>query len=206
MVRTVRHDSLDEQTVRPTVYVSLGQRATGTVFAVLQADGDPLTAVGAVRSAVQDIDPGIPIYDIQTMEARLSDSVGQRRTATWLIGLFGIVAVVLAIVGVYGVVAYDVSRRAQEMALRVALGADQRAIRTLVLHAGLRLAVVGIACGAALAAGLAHAARTLLFGISPFDASTYLLLGGALLLVTATATYVPARRAATVDPLVTLRS
>jgi ABC-type antimicrobial peptide transport system permease subunit len=113
---------------------------------------------------------------------------------------------VLAIVGVYGVVAYDVSRRAQEMALRVALGADQRAIMTLVLHAGLRLAVVGIACGAALAVGLAHAARTLLFGISPFDASTYILLGGALLLVTATATYIPARRAAMADPLVTLRS
>jgi putative ABC transport system permease protein len=116
------------------------------------------------------------------------------------------VAVVLAIVAVYGGVAYDVSRRAQEMALRVAPGADQRAIMTLVLRGGLRVAVVGIACGAALAAGLAHAARTLLFGISPFDASTYIVLGGALLLVTATATCIPARRAATIDPLVTLRS
>ena len=92
------------------------------------------------------------------------------------------------------------------MALRVALGADQRAITTLVLRDGLRLAVVGIACGAALAAGLAHAARALLFGISPFDAFTYGVLAAALLLVTTLATYIPARRAATVDPLVTLRS
>jgi putative ABC transport system permease protein len=206
VVRTVRHSSLDEETVRATVYVSLEQRATGTVFAVLQTDGDPLATVGAVRSAVQDLDPRIPIYDIRTMEARLRDSVGRRQTATWLIGLFSTVAVVLAIVGVYGVVAYDVSRRTQEMALRVALGADQRAILTLVLRAGLRLAVVGIASGAVLAAGLAHAARTLLFGISPFDASTYGVLGAALLFVTAIAIYIPARRAATVDPLTMLRS
>jgi putative ABC transport system permease protein len=173
---------------------------------VLQADGDPLAIVGAVRATVREIDPRLPISDVRTLDARLDDSIGRRRIATWLVGLFGMVAVLLAIVGVYGVVAYDVSRRVPEMALRVALGADRRAIVTLVLHAGLRLAVVGIACGAALAIGLAHVARTLLFGVSPFDASTYAMLGAALLIVTTVATYIPARRAATVDPLTALRS
>jgi putative ABC transport system permease protein len=206
VARTVRHNSLDEEAVRPTLYFSLEQRATGTVFAVLQADGDPLTAVGAVRAIVREIDPRLPIYDVRTLDARLGDSIRQRRIATWLIGLFGTVAVILAVVGVYGIVAYDVSRRAPEMALRVALGADRRAIVTLVLHAGLRLAVVGIACGAALAFSLAHAARALLFGVSPFDAVTYAMLGAALLLVTTVATCIPAFRAATVDPLITLRS
>ena len=206
VVRTVRHNSLDEEAVRPTLYFPLEQRATATVFAVLQADGDPLSAVGAVRAAVREIDPRLPIYDVRTLDARLVDSIGQRQIATWLIGLFGTVAVILAVVGVYGVVAYDVSRRAPEMALRVALGADRRAIVTLVLHAGLRLAVVGLACGAALALGLAYAARTLLFGVAPFDAGTYVMLGVGLLFVTTVATYIPARRAATVDPLATLRS
>ena len=206
VVRTVRHNSLDEEAVRPTLYFSLEQRATDTVFAVLQADGDPLSIIGNVRTAVRDIDPRLPIYDVRTLEARLVNSVGQRQIAMWLIGLFGAVAVILALVGVYGVVAYDVSRRAQEMAVRIAVGADQRAIVTLVLHAGLRLAVVGIACGAALAVGLAHAARALLFGVSPFDAGTYVMLGAVLLFVTAVATYIPARRAATVDPLTALRS
>jgi putative ABC transport system permease protein len=206
VVRTVRHNSLDEEAVRPTLYFALEQRATDTVFAVLQADGDPLGIVGNVRTAVRDIDPRLPIYDVRTFEARLADSVGQRQLAMWLIGLFGAVAVIVALVGVYGVMAYDVSRRAQEMAVRIAVGADRRAILTLVLHAGLRLAVTGIACGAALAVGFARAAQALLFGVSPFDASTYAVLGAALLAVTALATYVPARRAATVDPLVALRS
>jgi predicted permease len=206
VVRTVRHNSLEEEAVRPTLYFSLEQRATGTVFTVLQADGDPLSTVGAVRATVREIDPRLPIYDVRTLEARLVDSIGQRQIATWLIGLFGTVAVILAVVGVYGVVAYDVSRRAPEMALRMALGADQRAIVTLVLHAGLRLAVVGITCGAALAISLAQAARTLLFGVSPFDVGTYVMLGAALLFVATVATYIPARRAATVDPLTMLRS
>jgi ABC-type antimicrobial peptide transport system permease subunit len=96
--------------------------------------------------------------------------------------------------------------RAKEMAVRIAVGADQRAIVTLVLHTGLRLASVGIACGAALAVGLAHAARALLFGVSPFDTDTYVMLAAALLVVTAGATYIPARRAARADPLTTLRS
>jgi putative ABC transport system permease protein len=206
VVRTVRHNSLDEEAVRPTLYFSLEQRATGTIFAVLQADGDPLATVGAVRATVREIDPRLPIYDVRTLDARPIDSIGQRRIATWLIGLFGAVAVALALVGVYGVVSYDVSRRAPKMALRVALGADRRAIVTLVLRAGLRLAVAGIVCGAGLAIGLAHGARALLFGVSPFDAATYVMLGAALLLVTTVATCIPARRAATVDPLATLRT
>jgi ABC-type antimicrobial peptide transport system permease subunit len=92
------------------------------------------------------------------------------------------------------------------MAVRMALGADQRAIVRLVVLAGLRLAVVGIVCGAALAVGLGRAARALLFGVSPFDAGTYVVLGAVLLAVTAAATYIPARRAAMIDPLTRLRS
>jgi putative ABC transport system permease protein len=197
VVRTVRHNSLEEEAVRPTLYFPLEQRPTGTVFAVVQAEGDPLTTVATVRATVREIDPRLPIYDVRTLDARLVDSIGRRRIATFLIGLFGAVAVLLAVVGVYGVVAYDVSRRAPEMALRVALGADRRAILTLVLRAGLRLAVLGILLGAALAVGLSHAARTLLFGVSPFDAATYVMLAASLLLVTTVATYIPARRAAT---------
>jgi predicted permease len=206
VVRTVHHSSLEEEIKRPTLYLPLAQRPTATAFTIVETDGDPLAIAAAARTAILEIDPRLPIYNVQPLEARLDNSLGQRRISLWLIGLFGAIAGILAIVGVYGVVAYDVSRRSQEMAVRMALGADRAALMRLVFRSGLRMAAFGIAFGAVVAFALAHAARALLFGVSPFDTATYVVLGSALLFVTAVATYIPAHRAATVDPLITLRS
>jgi putative ABC transport system permease protein len=204
VVQTVHHDSLEE-TVRPTLYLALAQRPTSSAFAVVRAGGDPSRLAAEARAAVRAIDPLLPIYDTRTLEARLAESVGARRIATSLIAMFGIVAVALALIGVYGVVSYDVGRRSKEIAVRMALGASRPVVLALVIGGGVRLAAMGIACGFVLALATARMASTLLFGISPYDPSTYVTLAAALLVVTTAATFVPARRAATVEPSETLR-
>jgi putative ABC transport system permease protein len=139
------------------------------------------------------------------LDVRLTDSLGRRRVATALIGVFAALAVALAAVGVYGVIAYDVSQRAREIGIRMALGADARSIIAMVIGGGLRMAATGVGSGALLALGLTHAAGSLLFGISGHDPATYVTLGAALLALTLGASYIPARRAAAINPIETLR-
>ena len=198
VVRSVHHSSL-EDAIRPTLYFPLAQRPTGSVFAVLQTNADPASNISAAREAVRAIDPLLPVFDVRPYESRLVDSVGQRRIATWLIGLFGGVAVLLAALGVYGVIACDVSERTREIAVRVALGATRPRVIRLVLASGLRMTGLGIALGAVLALALGRTASALMFGISPYDPGTYLALGALLFVLATVACYLPARRAASQD-------
>jgi len=204
VVRTVHHDALDVEP-RGAIYFPLAQRATTSMYLVAHASGDPLALAPAVRAAVQGIDPALPVYDVRSLDDRLADSLGRRRITTWLIGVFAALAVALAAIGVYGVTSYDVSERAKEMAIRMALGARRGAVVGLVLREGIWMAAAGVAAGSLIALTAARVAGSLLFGVSPGDPVTYVMLAVALIALTGAAAYVPARRAASLNPVDTLR-
>jgi putative ABC transport system permease protein len=199
VVRTVHHDALDV-TPRGTTYLPLAQRPTASMFVVVHTDGDPIELLPPIRAAVKAIDPALPLYDVRALDARVSASLGRRRAATWLVGVFAALALALVVVGVYGVISYDVSQRSREIGIRIALGADRRAVMTMVVGGGARIAAGGILVGVALAFGSARVAAGLLFGVSPEDPSTYAILASALLAMAVAAAWLPARRAARIDP------
>jgi len=204
IVRSVRHDALDRPP-RGTVYFPLAQRPTPTVFAVVNTVHDPASVAAAARATIRGLDPELPIYDVRSLENRLSDSLGRRRIAMWLLVAFGSLALALAAIGVYGVLAYDVSQRKREIGIRMALGADPSRVLQMVLASGFTLTIVGIGIGVGLAAAAARAASGLLFGVSPYDPVTYAAFAAVLVATAIAAAYVPARRATTVDPMTALR-
>src|SRR6185295_6178868 len=204
IVASVRHDALD-QPPRGTMYFPLAQRPTSTIFAVLNTVDDPVRAVAAARGVVRGLDPGLPVYDVSSLENRLSDSLGRRRIAMWLLVAFGSLALALAAIGVYGVLAYDVGQRKQEIGIRMALGADGNRVMQMVMASGVSLTMIGIAIGVALAAIVARIASGLLFGVSPYDPITYAAFAAVLVATAIAAAYIPARRATKVDPMTTLR-
>ncbi len=204
IVRSVRHDALDRPP-RGTVYFPLAQRPTPTVFAVVNTVHDPASVAAAARATIRGLDPELPVYDVRSLENRLSDSLGRRRIAMWLLVAFGSLALALAAIGVYGVLAYDVSQRKHEIGIRMALGADRSRVLQMVLASGFTLTIVGIGIGVGLAAAAARAASGLLFGVSPYDPVTYAAFAAVLVATAIAAAYVPARRATTVDPMTALR-
>ena len=204
VVRTVHHDSL-EASSRGTLYLPLAQRTTAGIYAVVHTDGDPLALLPSVRAGIRGIDPNLPVYDVRTLDDRLSETLGRRRIATWLIGVFASLALALSAVGVYGVMSYDVSQRTKEIGIRMALGADRRSVLAMVVGGGLRMAAVGVVVGGALALVLTRLASGLLFGISGHDPVTYVALAIVLVALAAAAAYVPARRACGVNPIESLR-
>jgi putative ABC transport system permease protein len=204
VVRSVHHDSL-EATSRGTLYLPLAQRATGGIYAVVHTDADPLALLPSLRASVRALDPDLPLFDVRTLDDRLTDTLGRRRIATWLIGVFASLALALAAVGVYGVMSYDVSQRAKEIGIRMALGADRRSVLAMVVGGGLRMAATGIVGGGVLALVLTRLASGLLFGVSGHDPITYGSLAVVLTALAAGAAYVPARRASALNPVETLR-
>ncbi|OLE78194.1 MAG: hypothetical protein AUF76_19770 [Acidobacteria bacterium 13_1_20CM_2_65_9] len=204
VVRSVRHDALDRPP-RGTVYFPLAQRPTPTIFAVVNTVHDPASVAAAARATIRGLDPELPVYDVRSLENRLSDSLGRRRIAMWLLVAFGSLALALAAIGVYGVLAYDVSQRNHEIGIRMALGADRSRVLQMVLASGFTLTIVGIGIGVGLAAAAARAASSLLFGVSPYDPVTYAAFAAVLVATAIAAAYVPARRATTVDPMTALR-
>jgi putative ABC transport system permease protein len=204
VVRSVHHDALDRPP-RATVYFPLAQRPTTTVFAVISAVADPAIVANAARATIRELDAGLPMYDVRTLEDRLSDSLGRRRVAMWMLVAFGGLALALAAIGVYGVMSYDVSQRAKEMGIRMALGADRASVVRLVLKGGATVAVVGVLIGGALALALARAASGLLYGVSSYDPMTYLGLAAMIIGAALAAAWIPARRATAVDPMRALR-
>jgi putative ABC transport system permease protein len=158
-----------------------------------------------VRAAVESIDPEQPIADVRTMEQWVGRSLEGRRTPMMLLALFGGVALVLSAIGIYGVLAFGVTQRAREFGIRQALGADRRAVLRMVLMQGLRTAGLGLAIGLGGALALTRFLSSLLFNIDPTDATTFAAIPALLLVVALLASYLPARRAAAVDPAVSLR-
>ena len=189
---------------RPTVYVNLFQRPRSRITVTMLGDTDTRSLASAAREILQDLDPEIPTR-FRTFSQVYSASLGSRRFNVILIGFFGITALLLATAGVFGVMAYSVSRRTREIGVRVALGASSGDVLRMILEQGLRTILIGVAIGIAGSLALTRTMESLLFGVTATDPLTFggvtLLLVGAALL----ACYIPARRATKVDPMVALR-
>src|SRR3954465_12979057 len=166
---------------------------------VVRAKGDPTQLSAAARQAVRDIDNGLPAFAMTPLAGVVSESIAQRRFSMLLIAVFAGVALVLAAVGLYGVMSYSVSQRTQEIGLRMAIGAQGRDVMRLVAGGGMKLALIGAVIGLAGALALSNVMATLLFELTPLDLVSYAGTVAVLLAVAAVACYVPARRAMRVD-------
>jgi putative ABC transport system permease protein len=172
---------------------------------VMRTAGDPLLETSALRSALSQIDPNQPLVKVRTMEENMATSVSQPRFRAWLIGIFAMLALVLAAGGVYGVMSYTVTQRTGEIGLRVALGAEPHDVFRIIVGEGLRLAIIGVVVGLAAAFALTRLLHTFLFGISAYDPLTFAGVSVLLTAVALAASYFPARRATLVDPMIALR-
>jgi predicted permease len=193
----------------PFIYVPLAQQPMREVnFFLRRAGGLPASTplAPAVRAALRDFDPNLPLVRLQSMRRAADLGMLPQRLAASVAGSLGTLALLLAGIGLYGVIAFAVASRTREIGLRMALGADRARVVRLVVWQGARLALVGGAIGLTIAAGVSRLLSSLLFGVSPLDPATYLVTLGLLALVTLAATCVPARRAARVDPATSLRS
>jgi len=159
----------------------------------------------AVRREIKAIEPDFRLFHVMTMEQLLADSYAPRRFQTWLFGLFAAVALVIATVGIYGVISYAASQRTHEIGIRMALGAQASDVLRMVVSQGMRLALIGVAMGLAAALILTRVMKNLLFNVSATDPATFALIALLLVVVALIASYIPARRAAKVDPMVALR-
>jgi putative ABC transport system permease protein len=190
----------------PEIYFSFAQQAAEaeTTF-VVRTTSDPASLAGLVRQAVREVNREAPVSKVRTMMEVLADSTAQRRFDTILMTLFAAVALIMAAVGIYGVMSYAVTQRTQEVGIRMALGAQPRDVLKLILKNGMVLALIGVGIGLPGAFALTRLLTGLLFGVSPTDAKTFLAVSSGLILITLLACYIPARRATKVDPLVALR-
>ena len=191
---------------RPQMYVPYAQDSGwGSMSLVVRTTGDPLNTSAAARGAIRSVDKGIPVYNVRTMNDVLATSVSQQRVSMLLLSAFAGVALLLAMIGIYGVTAYYVTQRTQEIGIRIALGAQVGDVMNLVLRSGMALAIAGIALGIAGAFALTRLMTSLLFAVKPTDATTFVTVSLCLLVTALIACYIPARRATKVDPLVALR-
>ncbi len=205
VVGSVRHDSLDSNP-SPTMYIPYTQDVFSNMWVVVRAKGEPTQLSASARQAVRDIDNGLPAFAMTPLTDVVSESIAQRRFSMLLIGVFAAVALVLAAVGLYGVVSFSVSQRTQEIGLRMAIGAQRRDVLRLIVGGGMKLAVIGAVIGIVSALALSNVVATMLFELTPLDLVSYFGTASVLLAVAVVACYVPARRAMRVDPIVTLRA
>jgi predicted permease len=196
-------DSLSE----PAIFVPFQQAAGNFITYIVRTSENPAGAVGAVHSALRDVNSELPLIQPTTMEEMIaqSPSVFLRRYPSYLLGSFAVLALALATIGLYGVISYTVSQRTREIGIRVALGAQRSHVMGLILGEGLRLALIGIAVGLAASLALTQLMRSLLFGVSPYDPSTFLGVAILSLAVSMVASYFPAYRAVRADPIAALR-
>ena len=172
---------------------------------MVRTDSDPMGMVSGVRTQIVASDENLALYNVRTMEEVLADSISRPRFNTRLMGILTSVALILMVVGVYGVISYSVSQRTNEIGIRMALGAGQGRISRMVLVQGLKLALVGIALGLGAAFALTRLMSSLLFSVSATDELTFISVPAIVAAVVLAACYVPARKAAKVDPVVALR-
>ncbi|HET7248463.1 MAG TPA: ABC transporter permease [Gemmatimonadales bacterium] len=205
VVGDVRTSALDAD-VHPMIYYVEAQEPTASMTLVVRHHGAPGPLVAAVRGAVRDLDRDVPLTDVATMTTRLARSMSDRRYPMLLLSGFAVLAVLLAAVGLYGLLSFIVSRRTREIGVRMALGADRRSVLGLVLRDGVRLTLIGAAIGVVASSVAARALGALLYGVGPADPLTFGAVGLLLVIVALAASYLPAARATRVDPVEALRT
>jgi putative ABC transport system permease protein len=193
-------------TVRPQVFRPVGQNPANTMTFVVRSDGMPVESLQqTLRAELKSIDPAMPLANFRTMESLVSDALARPRFSAFLLSLFAVTALLLTVVGLYGVVTYIVSQYTQEIGIRIALGASQKDVLSLVIWQGMLPAIIGLFLGIGCAFGLTRALATQLYGVKPADLPTLICVSLILLLAALAACWIPARKAATVDPVIALR-
>ena len=205
VVGDVKYNGMTDD-VQPAIYQPIEQAPIWGFALILKTDvADPLSLTTAVRNEISKLDPSLPVTKVSTMEQRVATAMAPPRFRTTLIALFAAVALILACVGIYGVISYSVTQRTHEIAIRIALGAQRRNVLKLVLGQGALLAVIGVVLGLGGAFALTRLMASLLFGVTPTDGAIFTLVPLGLTTIALLASYLPARRATKVDPLVALR-
>ncbi len=204
VVANVKQYALDTDS-RVALYTPHLQSGSGSLSIVARTTTDPVSVAGAITREARTIDPNLPVYDVKTMEQWLAESLARRRFAMLSLGLFALVAMLLAAVGIYGVMSYSVAQRTREIGIRVALGAQTRNVLKLVISQGMLLAGVGVGAGLIAAFAITRVMASLLFGVGATDPLTFAAIALLLASVALLACWIPARRAANVDPMIALR-
>jgi len=204
VVHHVRYRTLEAQS-RVEVYVALAQRPYGNMSLAIRTSTDPASLAPTVQKEIQAVDPEQPVFQVRTMEELLHNSLGRRRLSLLLLGIFAGAALLLAAVGIYGIMAYWVSQRSHEMGIRMALGAGRMDVLRLVLRQSFILAGLGVALGVIGSLALTQVIAGLLFNVKATDPVTFILVAITLAGVALLASLIPAQRATGVDPMVALR-
>jgi putative ABC transport system permease protein len=205
IVGRIKQYTLDADS-RIAYYVPQTQYPTRAMNVVLRSSAEPAALTSAVRKEIHELDSDLPLYNVITMQQRVAGSLAERRFSMTLLSLFAVFALGLAAIGTYSVISYLVNQGTREIGIRMALGATPRGILNLIIQRGMAMSLIGVAAGALLALLAARFMRSLLFGISATDPLTFLGITGVLIAVTLLAIFIPARRAAQTDPMVSLRS
>jgi len=204
ITRDIRYYGLKSEP-KPEVFIPHAQNAYLPMNVIVRTAADPMQMLGAVRQEVRALDPAQPVSRVDTMERLVARWIAPDRFSLWLLGLLAVIALLLAAVGIYGVLSFTVSQRTQEIGVRMALGARKEDVLKLVVGQGLQLVAIGVAIGLAGASALTRLMKTLLFGVSATDPATFVIVALLLAFVTLFACWLPARRAAKVDPITALR-
>ncbi|MGI8732771.1 MAG: ABC transporter permease [Pyrinomonadaceae bacterium] len=204
IVADVKNDDLDEA-VDPIAYSPYAQNVISTMSLVIRGAQDPTVLASAVRGEVQALDPNLPVSNIKPVGQMIDERISPKRLMTYILGVFALIALLLASVGIYGVMSYAVTQRTQEIGVRMALGAQALDVVKLVVKNGMTMALIGVGIGLAGAYALTRLLANLLFKVTPTDLLTFAVVSLSLIVVALIACYIPARRATKVDPLVALR-
>jgi putative ABC transport system permease protein len=194
-----------DQESEPAIYAPLAQAPVSRVTVLLRTAQDPISLAPQLRNVLRDLDPEIPLFGVEPLEKTVSATIAQPRFTTALLATFSAVTVLLALIGVHGLLAYTVAQRTRELGIRMALGATRREIRAMVLGQGVRLAALGVALGLGIALLGTRLVASMLFGVSSTDPRTFAIVTLIVLATAAGAAWLPARRATAVDPMQALR-